>query len=584
MPLMSMLRLSKSYGGFEIFHELSGRIGFNERVALVGANGTGKSTLLRIIAGSEQPDSGKVAVARSRRIGYLAQDGTLDPDLSLWQAMRAVFAELDEMAAQMRELEASMAGLSGAELDTVLERYASLAYTFEARGGYAYRTRIEQALTGLGFEVSEWDMLCGQLSGGQRTRAALARLILAAPDLLLLDEPTNLLDLNARAWLEGELLRWPGSLLVVSHDRYFLDRIPQRIWELDWGKLETYTGKYSDYVQQRSERHARQQIEYEAQQKEIARTEEFIRRYRAGQRAAEARGRAKRLLRLERVERPREHKRLSLRLTSSGGGGDVVMDSPGMLVGFPARPLVRVPRFEIRRGDRIALIGPNGAGKTTFLRTVVGDLNALQGKFRRGGSVKLGYYAQGHEHLDPELTVLDEMLRGEKVANVERVRTLMGRYLFSGDDIYKRIGDLSGGERSRVALAKLAQLRANLLVLDEPTNHLDILAQEELEELLGEVEATLLFVSHDRYFIDRLATQVWSVETSKGDEPATIRMVHGGYSDYVRTRGEVLSARPVDAAPPAATGADSDETATSSGRLRRRPSMTRQRVSRRRAG
>jgi ATP-binding cassette subfamily F protein 3 len=372
------------------------------------------------------------------------------------------------------------------------------------------------------------------LSGGQGTRAALAKLLLSQPDLLLLDEPTNHLDLAALEWLESYLLAWPKSLVVVAHDRRFLDRIATEVWELSFLQLETYTGNYSAYVRQRAERMERRRKEYEAQQEHIAKTEEFIRRYIAGQRSKEARGRRKRLERLERLDRPREEHTIRVSLRAKLRGGRVALSTHDLVVGYPDTPLLRCPDLEMERGERVAFIGPNGSGKTTFLRTVLGQVAPLSGETRLGVKVRPGYYAQAREELDPDKTVLETML--DQQATLGRpvhegtARNILATYLFTGDDVFKEVPVLSGGERSRLALALLSLEGANLLLLDEPTNHLDLMSQEVLEGVLSEFAGSLLFVSHDRSFIDALATQVWAVE---GD---VLRVYPGNYTDYLEVR------------------------------------------------
>jgi ATP-binding cassette subfamily F protein 3 len=532
MTLLSIGNITKYYGATRILEGVSGAIAQNERVALVGINGAGKSTLLKIIAGLETADKGQIALARGRRLGFLTQEATFDAKQSLIDALRSVFSSVDDIAEQMRMVEEEIATVEGDEQEALLQHYGHLAERFEAGGGYGVDERISRVLAGLGFSDADREIPCGSLSGGQRTRAALAQLLLAEPDVLLLDEPTNHLDLKATEWLEDELLGWSGSVLVASHDRYFLDRIAQRIWELDWGKLEEFRGNYTQYQVQRAERQERRQAEYEAQQQEIAKTEEYIRRFGAGVRATQARGRERRLMRLERLDRPRDHQYLAQKMKASTRSGDMVFESPGMTLGYPGKPLATLPKISVRRGDRIALLGPNGSGKTTLLRTLTGEIMPLDGTFRIGASVVPGYYAQGHEKLDRERTILDEIM--QPGMTLEQARGFAAKYLFSGDDVYKKISSLSGGERSRVALAKLSQDASNFLILDEPTNHLDIPSQESLTDMLDSFDGTLLFVSHDRYFIDDLATQIWVVEgaAAPGALPA-IRVIEGGYQEYL---------------------------------------------------
>jgi ATP-binding cassette subfamily F protein 3 len=386
-------------------------------------------------------------------------------------------------------------------------------------------------LSGLGFSSDEFSKPLAHLSGGERTRALLAQLLLRRPALLLLDEPTNHLDLEAVEWLEETLLRWRGALVIVAHDRYFLDRVATRMWEMEFGGLVTYRGNYSHYVQQREARRERLLKEWEAQQEHVEKTEEFIRRNLAGQRTREAQGRRTRLERFfqeEAIERPREEKRIRLGLTTDLRSGDLVLATKDLVVGYDA-PLFTAPEVEIRRGDRVALIGPNGAGKTTLLRTILGDVPALQGRIRFGASVQPGYLAQAQAGLDPEQSVLDAILDVQNLPLV-RARNYLAQFLFSGDDVFRPINTLSGGQRSRVALARLTLQGANFLLLDEPTNHLDIASQEILENVLRRFPGTVLLVSHDRYLVQALATHIWRVD---GDE---LRAYEGNYTDYLRLR------------------------------------------------
>ncbi|MCA9860546.1 MAG: ABC-F family ATP-binding cassette domain-containing protein, partial [Thermomicrobiales bacterium] len=410
-------------------------------------------------------------------------------------------------------------------------------------------------LSGLGFNESQFDQPVRQLSGGQKTRVALAKALLADPDLLLLDEPTNHLDLAMLDWLEDFLQGWGGACLIVSHDRYFLDRVTTRTLDLSFGRLEDYPAPYAGYLRLREERLARRWKEYEEQQEFIEKTEEYIRRYKAGQRAREARGRQTRLDRLERIERPREHQELHINITPVTRSGENVLRSSRLTVGYPTKlrgnmdepdVLVQTPNLLVERGDRVALIGPNGGGKTTLLRTLMGEIPLLKGHFEFGTNVQIGYYAQSHEQLPPTGTPLSVVLDAQPMGE-ESARTFLGRFLFSDDDVFKPIGALSGGERSRLALGLLLLERANFLVLDEPTNHLDVSARESLEEMLAGFPGTLLFVSHDRYFIDKLATRLWIVEDGK------VVQLFGNYSDYQRTKaGAAPSPKPEPAPAPIA--------------------------------
>jgi ATP-binding cassette subfamily F protein 3 len=540
MSILSAAGLTKHFGAQDVFGDVSLQITHGERTGLVGPNGVGKTTLLRILAGLDQPSSGQVYRAKGLRIGYLAQEVTLaDQSGTLWDLAHAAFDHLQKQAAGLRRLEAAMAQATDlAERDQLLDRYGRAQEAFELAGGYTYEHRIRQVLGGLGFEDEDYERPLSQLSGGQQTRSHLARLLLDAPDLLLLDEPTNHLDLAVVEWLEDYLQSWQGGIVVIAHDRYFLDKVTTRIWDLNHGRLELYRGNYTAYLAQRSVRRLHQEREFKRQQSFIASEEDFIRRNIAGQRTKEAQGRRKRLERLERAEGTRQDRQISLNLQTDLRSGDLVLATHDLLVGYEHQsPLFACPDLEIRRGDRVALIGPNGAGKTTFVKTILKEVKPLSGRVRLGAAVEIGYLAQAHAGLDPDTSVLDEVLAaprgGQEGENllIGQARNYLGRFLFSGDDVFKPIRALSGGERARVALAKLSLRGANFLVLDEPTNHLDIPSQEILEEVLGEFPGTILLVSHDRYFIDSLATQVWALEddtlyVSKGDAPLSAYEVY----------------------------------------------------------
>ena len=518
--------LAKSYGAQDVFWDVSFRIARGDRIALVGPNGVGKTTLLKLIAGLEAPTAGRIHRARRLRIGYLPQEAELAGHRTLRQEMLTVFADLRAQEAELRRLEREMA--DPARRDRALKRYGKLLEEFELAGGYDFEHRIDRVLTGLGFREDEHRYPLAILSGGQKTRALLAKLLLQEPDLLLLDEPTNHLDLAAMEWLEDYLSEWKGSFVVAAHDRYFLDKLVERVWELEFGHLEQYPGNYSRYVQLRAERLERREAEYRAQQEYIAKTEAFIRRYRAGQRAREARGRQKRLAHLQRLERPRRARTMKLSIETDLRGGDLVLTTEDLAVGYRTA-LFTCPDLCLRRGERAALVGPNGSGKTTFLKTIVGQVRPLRGEVRLGHNVRVGYLAQAHEGLNRDNTILEEILEVRNLP-LQRARTFLGRFLFSGDDVFKRVGDLSGGERSRVALARLTLEGANFLLLDEPTNQLDIPSREVLEEVLADFEGTILLVSHDRYLINALATQVWIIEDGG------LNVYQGDYADYLKRR------------------------------------------------
>ncbi|MEE9617984.1 MAG: ABC-F family ATP-binding cassette domain-containing protein [Anaerolineae bacterium] len=510
MSTLTASNLAKSYGPQDVFEGVSFEIPHGAKIALVGPNGSGKTTLLRLVAGQEDPTAGTIHRAKGLHIAYLPQQADFPASGTLWSTMLEVFADLQAQSATLRRLEVAMA--DPATREGALQQYDRALEAFELAGGYTYEQRIDQVLSGLGFDADDFQRPMAQLSGGQKTRALLARLLLAEPDLLLMDEPTNHLDLAGIEWLENYLKAWKGAVLVVAHDRAFLNAVVERVWELEWSRMERYRGNYSAYVIQKAEHVALQQTKYERQRQFVARTEEFIRRNIAGQRSREAKGRRKRLERVERVEQPREYRPLSLDLGDAARSGDLVLGLYGLTVGYDsADPLLTAKEFELRRGQRVALLGPNGSGKTTLLRTTLGEVPPLAGRVHIGASVHLGYFAQGRAGLAPEKTVLETILNTGELT-IGQARKLLGRYRFSGDDVFKRIGDLSGGEQARVALAVLARQGANVLLLDEPTNHLDIPSQEVLQEVLSGFGGTLLLVTHDRYLIRRLATRVWVIE------------------------------------------------------------------------
>ncbi len=533
MSVVIVEQLAKSYGPQDLFWDVSCSVARGDRIALVGANGTGKTTLLRLLAGLEEPTSGRVHRAKGLRIGYLPQGASLEGDGSLWQEIMAVFEPLRAMEARLHDLEVQMANPAAAQ--EALEAYAPLRERFEAQGGYTYQDRARHVLMGLGFPTEEHDLPVAHLSGGQKTRASLARLLLESPDLLLLDEPTNHLDLQAIEWLEGYLNTWEGTVILVAHDRYFMDRVVRKVWELAFGQIEVYGGNYSHYTLQRLERRERLAREYQAQQEMIARQEDFIQRNIAGQLHRQAKGRLKRLERFkeqELLERPREEQTISLRFQDPLRSGDKVLWTQDLVVGYEREdPLFHCPDLDLRRGKCVALLGPNGSGKTTLLKTLLGQVAPLAGYARLGASLKIGYFAQVHSDLDPDKTPLDAVLEVKNLPLAE-ARNFLARFLFRGDDVFKRIGSLSGGERSRVALARLVLERANFLLLDEPTNHLDIASQEILESVLDEYAGTILLVTHDRYLVDRLASQLWIIN----EEERALEVFEGTWAEYQEAR------------------------------------------------
>ena len=551
MSLITVTSLTKSFGAFDLFANLTFTINKGARIGLVGPNGVGKTTLLRILVGEDEASAGSVSRARGVRIGYLSQEADFQMEGTLWDACHSVFQELIQQQEELHRLESLMA-----TQPDVMERYGKLQEDFERRGGYTFVTRIKQVLTGLGFEKEDYALSLDHLSGGQRTRAFLARLLLSDPDLLLLDEPTNHLDIRAVEWLEGYLSQWAGAAVVVSHDRYFLDKASNIILEMLPGAFELYHGNYTAYLKQRQERITRKQEVFESEKEKLLKEVEYIKRNISGQNTQQAKGKLKRLSRIvqaveqigfeaalsqkwsetagevnvttsnfgvEEAERRvralrspvRTLPHLHLRLGSEKRSGDLVIRTKDLQVGFPDKFLFRAPDIDLRRKDCAALIGPNGAGKTTFLKMILGQLEPLAGEVMLGSSLHIGYFAQAHEGLDPTNTVMQEIDLVVPGWLPGQIRDYLGKYLFSGDDVYKKVEMLSGGERGRLALAKLALQDTNFLLLDEPTNHLDIPSQEVLESVLDDYAGTILLVTHDRYLVDAIATQIWEIDTDE---------------------------------------------------------------------
>ncbi|MBN2561348.1 MAG: ABC-F family ATP-binding cassette domain-containing protein [Phycisphaerae bacterium] len=535
---MSMIiaeNVSHSYGAQEVLRNVSFRLSPADRVGLVGPNGEGKTTLLCIMGDLLEPTSGRVHHSRGLRVGHLPQIPSPVDECTVHEAMLAVFDDLRRMERDLADLAARLAADGGSN-DDLLRQYGVLQSKFETLGGHTYTTRIEQVLTGLAFDRSMWDQPLAQLSGGQRTRAALAKLLLREPQLLMLDEPTNHLDLDSVEWLEYWLRSFRGALVVVSHDRYFLDHVTADTWEVAFGGIETYHGSYSAYLMQRAERHKERMRRWEEQQEYIAKTEEFIARHLAGQRTKEAQGRRTRLERFLRdsaIDRPQQHREITLRLSAEQRTGDLVLRTGRLAVGYEAsRPLLDVERLEVRRGQRIAIVGPNGAGKTTLLRTLLGELPPLAGDVRHGSRLDVGYLSQTHGELYPTATVLEAVMDCGGDCTEAEARNLLGSLLLSGDDAFKRVGNLSGGERSRVVLARLVLRNANVLMLDEPTNHLDIPSREIIQAVLQGFEGTVLMVSHDRYLIEAVATDVWVVNEG------CVVCLEGGWEKYLLWRSQ----------------------------------------------
>jgi ATP-binding cassette subfamily F protein 3 len=577
MSLITVSSLSKSFGAIDLFAGITFSIHKGVRMALVGPNGVGKTTLLRILLGQDEASSGKVTRARGLRIGYLPQEADFEMTGTLWDSCLIPFAGLISQQVELHRLEALMSEAHTAE---VLARYGKLQEDFERRGGYTYVTAINQVLTGLGFVEADFTLSLDHLSGGQRTRAYLARLLLSNPDFLLLDEPTNHLDITAVEWLENYLAQWAGAAVIVSHDRYFLDKACSVILEMTPAGFELYHGNYTVYLHQRQERAERRQEVFESERGKLLKEVEYIRKNISGQNVQQAKGKLRRLTRIvqaieqvgmeavlntnwsqldvdtttspfgvDEAERRvrtlrspvRTLPRLHLKLGSDKRSGDLVIRTYGLQVGHPGKLLFHAPDVELRRRDCTALVGPNGAGKTTFLKTVLGQIKPLAGEVILGASLHIGYFAQAHEGLDPNKTLVEEIDSLMPGWLTGQIRDYLGKYLFSGDDAYKKVSLLSGGERGRLALAKLALQDTNLLLLDEPTNHLDIPSQEVLEAVLQEYAGTILLVTHDRYLIDALCNHIWEIDPDESH----LTIFHGTYSQLKEEREKEMARRAV---------------------------------------
>ena len=514
MPLFNIADVSVAFGGRVVLSNITAALDAGDRVGLVGPNGVGKTTLLKVIAAEDRPTSGQVALATGSRIGYVPQIPHVSADFTAREEVLSGIAHLAELEEEIERAAHALTEASGATVATVTRRYEALTHRFEAEGGYRYRAEAEQILAGLRLPEALWSRPAAGLSGGEKSRIALARVLLSKPDVLLLDEPTNHLDITGITWLEGFLQRWPGSIVVVSHDRFFLDHVTTEIWELRQRQLTAYRGNYSTYVRQRDERDAVQRDQYQRQQEHVAREEALIRRYKAGQRAKWAQGRQKQLNNLTRIETPTDEAKVSIRLTKATRTGRATLTLDKLAIAQPGEDgpiLLRFPeRVEVERGARVAIVGANGTGKTTFLRTITGDHGPAQGGITLGANARVGYYRQGTEHLDDRRTVLEELLLTRNLP-LQEARDFLARFLFRGERIDQPVGTLSGGERSRLALAKLAADDVNLLLLDEPTNHLDIASREALEAVLDAYNGTLLFVTHDRALVMGLATETWLI-------------------------------------------------------------------------
>ena len=518
MPLVSTTAVAVSYGADEIFSGVDLEISERARIGIVGPNGSGKTSLLKLLVEELEPNAGTVHWTRGVRVGYVPQTPLAVTGGSLSDEVMTAFDRLHtlEEAIEAGSLELEQA--DGGARQQAEGRYAALVEEYELLGGYSYESSMERMVAGLGLSTETLNAHSSQVSGGERTRAALARALLANPDLLVLDEPTNHLDLKGLTWLENYLTHFPGAFVVVSHDRYFLDRTVTQVWEVDHGKLLTFPGNYSKYRTLKAEQTLRQQREYARQQEYISKEEDFIQRYHAGQRSREARGRETRLRRLERVQAPAKDRAIALSRVTAGRTGHVVLSAHNLKVGYVQATglteLLTVPALQLERGSRTAIIGANGTGKTTLLKTLLGLTHPLEGTATIGHNVKVGYYSQGLDGLPEESSVLDAFLQAKGMPP-EEARSYLARFLFQGEDVFRRVYDCSGGERSRLALARLLVTQPNLLILDEPTTHLDIPSREALEQVLLEYDGTLLFVSHDRQLVSLLAQALWVVDQGK---------------------------------------------------------------------
>ena len=566
MSLLTVSNLAKSFGPVDIFAGVTFSLPHRARFAIVGPNGVGKTTLLRVLAGEDSISAGNIHLARGTSLGYLPQEAGLNATHTLWEECLTAFREVRRQEIELKRLEAVMSDPD--QVEAVLERYGTLQAEFERQGGYDYESRIRRVLTGLGFEPNDYSSPLNQLSGGQRTRALLARLLLSIHDLLLLDEPSNHLDIAAIEWLEGFLKDWDGAALFVSHDRYFTDKVATNILEMFRGSMETYRGNYTAYLAQREARWVQRQEYFESEKSRLEKELDYIKRNIAGQRTQQAKGKLRRLSRyLEVVEQlgfegvrgrkwgkiaeevdygkpmgiaeaesrikalhppASNHHKLNLRLQPKQRSGKIILRTQDLQIGYPGNVLFTTTNIELHRLKCAAIIGPNGAGKSTFLKTILGQLLPLVGEITLGASLDIAYFAQAHEDLNPNHTLIEEIDTVAPRMLPAETRNYLARFSFIGEDVFKPISVLSGGERGRLALAKLALTDANLLLLDEPTNHLDIPAQEILQEALSNFEGTIILVSHDRYLIDALATQIWEIHPARGP----LGVFKGTYTEY----------------------------------------------------
>lgn len=518
--------LEQRFGGNIIFSNISFSVPDNARIGLVGPNGAGKTTLLKIMTGQQEPTSGQFTINKGLKVGYIAQENGLDEDKTIWDEMLTVFNDLIEKNKKITKMQEQIA--DHPEDEDLLKRYDQLAYDFEQEGGFTYQAEIKSILNGFNFKENTWNKVIGTLSGGEKTRLAFVKLLLQKPPVLLLDEPTNYLDLDTLDWLEAFLKNYQGAIITVSHDQYFLDHLANQIFELNFGKLTTFKGNYSQYVKERELMDSQQEAAYEKQQEKIKKEEEFIQKnlVRAST-TKRAQSRRKVLDKMERIKPPKHKQKVRINFTSERPSGKEVLIAKDLTIGYPDKVMVSDIDFQVNKNDRVAIIGPNGIGKSTLLKTIMKKLEPKGGSIKYGASLDIGYYDQELQSLDPSKTVLDTIWDRHKTMPEKDVRSILASFLFTAEDIDKTVGQLSGGQKARLTLTVLSLEKDNFLLMDEPTNHLDIEAKEVLEEALDNYDGTLLFVSHDRYFINELANKIISVRDGHA------KIYNGNYSYYL---------------------------------------------------
>lgn len=540
--ILSCNNISKSFGTDVIIKSCSFNIEDHEKAAIVGINGAGKSTLLKIITGIEPADTGLVTLAKDKTLGYLSQQQNLNSDNTIYDELLSVKQYILDMEAQLRSIENQMKSADDTSLETLMKKYSDLNHEFELNNGYAYKSEITGVLKGLGFAEEDFTLNVNTLSGGQKTRVALGRLLLSKPDIILLDEPTNHLDMESISWLENYLLNYSGAVLIVAHDRYFLDKIVSKIIELDNGNATVFSGNYTNYASKKAILRNMQLKEYLNQQREIKHQEEVITKLKQFNREKSikrAESREKMLNKMEFVDKPEIlNDKMDIKLEPNVISGNDVLTVDNLTKGFDGTVLFDNICFQIKRGERVALIGSNGTGKTTILKLINGIIPADSGSIYLGAKVNIGYYDQEHHVLDPDKTIFDEIRDAYPDLNNTQIRNTLAAFLFTNEDVFKYIKDLSGGERGRVSLAKLMLSNANFLILDEPTNHLDITSKEILENALNSYTGTVLFVSHDRYFINSTATRIIELANK------TVVNYIGNY-DYYLEKKDILGAKPI---------------------------------------